>query len=218
MLPVHAPSARDLMRMAIIVLKLGSSYLPIHVSLFLAVALVLSYALSTRRARVPKGLREPPTPPGARLLTGHSHIWSGSATSNPSEGQLVKWAQEHGEIYQIWQGTERWVVLSSPEAIKVCPLFRLENLPNTDRQKEVFDRNGTVTGSKAASRVTMGVLSGGYRMLFMVRSINLPPLVSSPAYQSEHVAVRQALARCSKHCTSSPDGEECRQDEKPAGP
>ncbi|KIW99522.1 uncharacterized protein Z518_11261 [Rhinocladiella mackenziei CBS 650.93] len=59
-----------------------------------------------------------------------------------SDVDTVKWAREHGEIYQIWQGTERWVVLSSPEAVK-----------------EVFD--------KATLRVTMDVLSGGYRMLFM---------------------------------------------------
>src|ERR1700761_300592 len=75
--------------------------------------------ISYRGPAVPKGLRRPPSPPGARLLSGHSHIWSGNATSNPSQSQLVKWAQEYGEIYEIRLGVERWVILSSPEAIKV---------------------------------------------------------------------------------------------------
>jgi len=69
--------------------------------------------------KIPKGLRAPPSPPGARLFSGHAHIYSGQVTSNPSESQLVKWADELGEIYQIQMGTQRWVVLSSPEAIKV---------------------------------------------------------------------------------------------------
>jgi hypothetical protein len=69
--------------------------------------------------RIPKGLRAPPSPPGARLFSGHMHIYSGQATNNPSEGQLVKWAREYGEIYQIQMGNQRWVILSSPEAVKV---------------------------------------------------------------------------------------------------
>ena len=69
--------------------------------------------------RVPKGLRAVPSPPGARLLSGHSHIYTGRVTNNPSRSQLVKWAEELGEIYQIQMGTQRWFVLSSPEAIKV---------------------------------------------------------------------------------------------------
>ncbi|EXJ66231.1 uncharacterized protein A1O5_10847 [Cladophialophora psammophila CBS 110553] len=100
--------------------------------------------------RIPKGLREPPTPAGARPFVGHSHIWNGNATCNPSETQLVKWAREYGEIYQIWQGMERWVIVCLPEAVK-----------------EIFDKHGTVTGSKARLRVAMDVLSGGFRMLFM---------------------------------------------------
>jgi hypothetical protein len=75
--------------------------------------------LSFRGPSVPKGLRRPPSPAGARFLSGHSHIWSGNATSNPSQSQLVKWAQEFGEIYEIRLGVERWVILSSPEAVKV---------------------------------------------------------------------------------------------------
>ncbi|KAK4937424.1 hypothetical protein LTR10_021961 [Elasticomyces elasticus] len=106
------------------------------------------FALS--EPKIPKGLRAAPSPPGARLFSGHSHIYSGQVTNNPSESQLVKWAEELGEIYQIQMGTQRWVILSSPEAIK-----------------EVFDRQGTLTSSRAVNRVAMGVLSGGYRMLFM---------------------------------------------------
>ena len=74
---------------------------------------------SYRGPKVPKGLRRPPTPPGARLFSGHSHVWSGNATSKPCQSQLVKWAEQYGEIYEIRLGVERWVVLSSPEAVKV---------------------------------------------------------------------------------------------------
>ena len=84
---------------------------------------VLSFAiwsiLSIRGSSVPKGLRRPPSPPGARLLSGHSHLWSGNCTSKPYQSQLVKLSQEYGEIYEIRLGVERWVVVSSPEAVKV---------------------------------------------------------------------------------------------------
>ncbi|ETI21637.1 hypothetical protein G647_07984 [Cladophialophora carrionii CBS 160.54] len=103
-----------------------------------ALFLVIWTVLSVRGPSVPKGLRRPPSPPGSRLFSGHSHIWSGNATSNPSQSQLVKWAQEYGEIYEIRLGVERWVVLSSPEAVK-----------------EVFDRNGALTSSRPRMRVAM---------------------------------------------------------------
>ncbi len=76
-------------------------------------------ALSYRGPSVPKGLRRPPSPPGARIFSGHSHIWDMRATSNPSQSQIVKWAREYGEIFEIRLGVERWVILSSPEAVKV---------------------------------------------------------------------------------------------------
>ncbi|KIX94575.1 uncharacterized protein Z520_09621 [Fonsecaea multimorphosa CBS 102226] len=118
--------------------------------LLLGAVAAIYHALGLGGPRIPKGLRAPPSPPGARLFSGHSHIYTGQVTNNPSESQLVKWAQELGEIYQIQMGTQRWVVLSSPEAIK-----------------EVFDRQGNLTSSRGVNRVAMGVLSGGYRMLFM---------------------------------------------------
>ena len=77
------------------------------------------HLLDFGRSRIPKGLRAVPSPPGARLFSGHSHIYTGKVTNNPSESQLVKWAEEFGEIYQIKMGSQRWFVLSSPEAIKV---------------------------------------------------------------------------------------------------
>ena len=150
------------------ILKTSPLSLSFAFLLFLTTALVLTYAVTSRKRPIPEGLREPPEPSGARLISGHSHVWSGNAVSNPSEGQLVKWAREHGEIYQIWQGTERWVVLSSPEAIKVRRPTVHEGLVVADAQQEVFDRNGTYTGSRPPARVAMDILSGGYRMLFMV--------------------------------------------------
>ena len=88
------------------------------VSLIIALGLVIHRFL-LKEVKIPKGLRALPMPPGARLLSGHAHIYTGNTTNNPSESQLVKWSQEYGEIYQIYMGTQRWVVVSSPEAIKV---------------------------------------------------------------------------------------------------
>lgn len=87
--------------------------------LFLGAIAAIYHVFALGGPRIPKGLRAVPSPPGARLFTGHSHIYNGQAINNPSESQLVKWAREFGEIYQIQMGTQRWVVLSSPEAIKV---------------------------------------------------------------------------------------------------
>jgi hypothetical protein len=75
--------------------------------------------LSLRGPAVPKGLRRPPSPPGARLFTGHSHLWNVNVTTRPDQTQLVKWSRELGEIYEIKLGTERWIVLSSPDAVRV---------------------------------------------------------------------------------------------------
>lgn len=91
--------------------------------LLLGVVAIIYHVSTQERTRVPKGLRPPPSPPGARLFSGHSHIYDGRVTNNPSESQLVKWAEELGEIYQIRMGTQRWVVLSSPEAVKVSTVW-----------------------------------------------------------------------------------------------
>lgn len=117
-------------------------------SLFFVLTLLILYVSVHRTPHIPKGLCEPPTPPGARPLLGHAHIWNGNATKNPSEGQLVKWARKYGEIYQIWMGTERWVVLSSPEAIKVrlswsIPPSRFDLAAGSLRQEWYLDREQT---------------------------------------------------------------------------
>ncbi|KIW12380.1 hypothetical protein PV08_09657 [Exophiala spinifera] len=117
---------------------------------FLSVVAVVAWeVISIRGPRTPKGLRRPPQPPGATLLGGHAHLWGAQVGNNPSQNPLVKWAREHGEIYEIRTGVERWVIVSSPEAVK-----------------EIFDKNGSVTGSRPALRV-LNLLSGGYRMLLM---------------------------------------------------
>jgi hypothetical protein len=130
-------------------------YATATVLLFGAIALIYQY-LQFGGPKVPKGLRLPPSPSGERMFSGHTHLYNGQATNNPSQSMLVKWARELGEVYQIKMGNQRWVVISSPEAVK-----------------EIFDRQGTLTSSRATNRVSMGVLSGGYRMLFMVRRVDL---------------------------------------------
>ncbi|KAL6250787.1 hypothetical protein RBB50_003090 [Rhinocladiella similis] len=117
---------------------------------FLSVVAIVAWeVISIRGPRTPKGLRRPPQPSGATLFGGHAHLWGANVSSNPSQNPLVKWAREYGEIYEIRTGVERWVIVNSPEAVK-----------------EIFDRNGALTGSRPALRV-LNMLSGGYRMLLM---------------------------------------------------
>ncbi|OAL52785.1 cytochrome P450 [Pyrenochaeta sp. DS3sAY3a] len=103
-----------------------------------------------RNIKVPAGLRLPPSPPGARFFGGHSHLWNGRPLSTPSKNQLLQWSKELGEIYHIRLGKRNWFVLSSREAVR-----------------EVFDKNGTNSGSKEALIVANDVLSGGNRLIFM---------------------------------------------------
>jgi hypothetical protein len=96
------------------------SYAFLGATAFVAFAALIAWNLiSIRGPSTPKGLRRPPSPPGARHFSGHAHLWSGQVTNNPSQSQLVKWAREYGEIYEIRLGVERWVIVSSPEAVTV---------------------------------------------------------------------------------------------------
>ena len=88
-------------------------------AVILLLGLKFLYTRFIRETPIPPGLSLPPEPPGARLISGHSHIWALNVSNRPHETQLVKWACEYGEIYQIRLGSERWVVLSSPEAVRV---------------------------------------------------------------------------------------------------
>ncbi len=96
------------------------SYIFLGATAFVAFAALVAWnIISIRGPPTPKGLRRPPSPPGARFFSGHAHLWSGRVTNNPSQSQLVKWAREYGEIYDFRLGVERWVIVSSPEAVKV---------------------------------------------------------------------------------------------------
>lgn len=87
---------------------------------FLSVVAIVAWeVISIRGPRTPKGLRRPPQPSGATLFGGHAHLWGANVSSNPSQNPLVKWAREYGEIYEIRTGVERWVIVNSPEAVKV---------------------------------------------------------------------------------------------------
>lgn len=88
-------------------------------AIVILVILRFLYTYFWNEPKCPPGLSLPPSPPGERLISGHSHLWALNVSNRPHETQLVKWAREYGDIYQIRLGSERWVVLSSPEAVKV---------------------------------------------------------------------------------------------------
>ncbi len=120
-----------------------SVYLYAATSVLLLGALAFVYhVFALGEPKIPKGLRAAPSPPGARLFSGHSHIYSGQVTNNPTESQLVKWAEELGEIYQIRMGTQRWIVLSSPEAVKVG--YRINSESAATRADRLFQRKSLI--------------------------------------------------------------------------
>ncbi|KAK5400824.1 hypothetical protein LTR06_011208 [Exophiala xenobiotica] len=144
------------------------SYIFLGATAFVAFAALVAWnIISIRGPPTPKGLRRPPSPPGARFFSGHAHLWSGRVTNNPSQSQLIKWAREYGEIYEFRLGVERWVIISSPEAVK-----------------EIFDKNGALTGSRPAFRV-MNILSGG-----------IPDAIHAQPYGKKWRSLRAIAHRC----------------------
>ncbi|KAF2467456.1 cytochrome P450 [Lindgomyces ingoldianus] len=111
--------------------------------LVLLAALVLYYTRKTSQ-RPPNGAIAAPGPKGLPVV-GNAHQLS----SQPHR-QIVKWAQEFGEVYKIRLGWNDWYMLCSPDAVK-----------------EVLDRQSAHTSSRAPSPVASDALSGGMRFLFM---------------------------------------------------
>lgn len=66
--------------------------------------------------------------------------------------QLQKWAQEYGPVFSLMLGRKTLVVLSSDVAVK-----------------EVLDKQSSLTNERGDHYVGHEVLSGGERMLLMVR-------------------------------------------------
>jgi hypothetical protein len=109
----------------------------------LSLALLLLWRLNKPGSR-PAGY--PPGPPTLPLL--------GNLHQIPSKGrhlQFEKWAREYGPVYSLMLGTKAMVVLNSDVAAK-----------------DLLDKRGAIYSSRPENFIAQDVLSGGFRILFMV--------------------------------------------------
>jgi hypothetical protein len=105
------------------VLFAAGAYLVVH----LATALFV-------RKRPPPGLRHVPVAGNASELGPFP------------QQKLRQWALEHGELFRVALGSEQWIYVNSPAAVK-----------------EIFDKQSQHSSSRAPSPVVLDLLSGGMR-------------------------------------------------------
>lgn len=123
------------------------SFVEAHYTIYIglvAVILILfqqCYKIGHRPSNYPPG---PPTLP----LLGNLH----QIPSEKRHLQFEKWARQYGPIYSLILGTKVMIVLNSDLAIK-----------------ELIDRRGAIYSSRPEAYIAQNVLSGGLRVLFMVR-------------------------------------------------
>ncbi|KAJ5661213.1 cytochrome P450 [Penicillium longicatenatum] len=97
-----------------------------------AVAYLTSTYFTSKRA--PAGLRNVPVAGKYKDLSKYP------------QREWRKWAQQHGELFQIRLGWENWVFVNSPEAMK-----------------EIFNKQSQHTSSRAPSPILSDLISGGMR-------------------------------------------------------
>jgi hypothetical protein len=119
----------------------------VYASLFALVALIV-YRLR-KVGRRPAGY--PPGPPTLPLI-GNLHLMP----KEKGHLQFQKWADKYGPVYSLILGTKVMVVLSSDQAIK-----------------DLLDKRSGIYSSRPDMYLG-GIVSGGLRMLLMVRPRSLP--------------------------------------------
>lgn len=117
------------------------TYLAVSFLMFFLVYLALKYIKATTLP-VPKSFRAINGPKGVPFLGNASQI----PPANPQR-LFKQWAREHGELYQIQLGFQRWVFSNSGEAVK-----------------EIIDKQSSVTSSRQPM-ITADIVSGSRRIL-----------------------------------------------------
>jgi hypothetical protein len=120
--------------------------LPLYV-LVVALAALAVRQLS-RIGRRPSGY--PPGPPTLPLL-GNLHLMP----KEKAHLQFQKWAEEYGPVYSLILGTKVMIVLSSDQAVK-----------------DLLDKRSGIYSSRPDMYIGK-IISGGLRMLLMVRLVQL---------------------------------------------
>ncbi|KAG9496323.1 hypothetical protein J7337_012909 [Fusarium musae] len=88
----------------------------------------------------------PPGPPTLPII-GNLH----QIPNRKRHIQFQKWAEEYGPIYSLILGRKVMIVLNSDQTVK-----------------DLVDKRGGIYSSRPESYIGQDVLSGGYRILFMV--------------------------------------------------
>lgn len=109
-------------------------------------ALVLALWRLSKVGQRPKNY--PPGPPTLPII-GNIH----QMPSHHGHLQFQKWAQEYGPVYSLMLGTKVMIVLSSDQAVK-----------------DLLDKRSAIYSSRPEFYVAQDILSGGLRVLFMVRT------------------------------------------------
>jgi Cytochrome P450 len=121
-------------------------------TLVLAAFLLVLWRLS----RIGRRLKDYPPGPPTLPVIGNLH-------QIPSEKRFLQfgeWAQEYGPIYSLMLGTQVYVVLSADYVIK-----------------DLVDKRGPIYASRPDLYIAQHILSGGLRVLFMVRRPPPWPLI-----------------------------------------
>lgn len=113
-----------------------------------AFALASCLLVLWRLSRVGRRLKDYPPGPPTLPIIGNLH-------QVPSERRYVKfgeWAKEYGPVYSLMLGTQVYVVLSADYAIR-----------------DLVDKRGPIYASRPDLYVAQHLISGGLRILWMVR-------------------------------------------------
>ena len=122
-----------------------------HPNIFQALlALALTSFLLVRWlfGKVGRRLKEYPPGPPTLPVIGNLH----QIPSQKRHLQFGKWAQEYGPIYSLMLGTQVYIVLSADYAIR-----------------DLVDKRGSIYASRPDLFIAQHIVSGGLRVLFMVR-------------------------------------------------
>lgn len=129
-----------------------------------ALALAAFLLLLWRISRIGRRLKDLPPGPPTVPVVGNMHQMPGEKRHL----QFGKWAEEYGPIYSLMLGTQTYVVLSADYAIR-----------------DLVDKRGAIYASRPDLYIAQHIVSGGLRVLFMVRlpSTRIVPhcLVPNPA-------------------------------------
>jgi Cytochrome P450 len=113
-----------------------------------ALALAAFLLLLWRLSRIARRLKDYPPGPPTLPVVGNLH----QIPSEKRHLQFGKWAQEYGPIYSLMLGTQVYVVLSADYAVR-----------------DLVDKRGPIYASRPDLYIAQHIVSGGLRVLFMVR-------------------------------------------------